>query len=408
MRLLHLPIGALIAASAVATAGCGGGNSSSNAIAPVLTFVVHGFMYVANQGSNTVSGYAIGANGQLTPVPGSPFASAAGPGGVATDPQGRFVYVTDAVANKISAYTITAKTGALVPVPGSPFASVAVPTGIAVDPTGKVAYVANNQARSISAYAIDQTTGALTAIGGPVAAGVEPFGVAVDPSGKYVYVVNHKSGNVSEYAINATSGALTPIAGSPVAAAYPSTGVSVSPNGKFVYVTSTNQQSGTTTSVYGYAINASTGALSPLGGSPYPAGVVPPGAYESTGIAFTPSGNSMFVSSDEVMTNGNSFTEEYTLSPYSVDASSGVPTLGAAQTFPSTGQSNGPTDIGNVAGGVAVDGSGSFVYVADIDTNAIYGYAIGAGGALTPIAGSPFAAGTAPIGIAIARTQSQT
>ena len=35
----------------------------------------HRFLYVTNQGSNTVAAFAIQSNGSLQPVPGSPFSS---------------------------------------------------------------------------------------------------------------------------------------------------------------------------------------------------------------------------------------------------------------------------------------------------------------------------------------------
>src|SRR5258707_612880 len=41
------------------------------------------FAYVANQNDNNVSAYSIGANGTLTPVPGSPFLAGRGPRSVA-------------------------------------------------------------------------------------------------------------------------------------------------------------------------------------------------------------------------------------------------------------------------------------------------------------------------------------
>jgi 6-phosphogluconolactonase len=40
--------------------------------------------------------------------------------------------------------------------------------------------------------------------------------VAVDPTGMFAYVVNEGGGTVSVYAIGATSGALTPIGGSTI------------------------------------------------------------------------------------------------------------------------------------------------------------------------------------------------
>ena len=45
-----------------------------------------------------------------------------------------------------------------------------------------------------------------------------PLSVAVEPSGKFAYVANYSSNNISAYSIDATSGALTPLAGSPLEA----------------------------------------------------------------------------------------------------------------------------------------------------------------------------------------------
>ena len=46
----------------------------------------------------------------------------------------------------------------------------------------------------------------------------EPISVTVDPSGKLAYVANFGSANVSAYTINATTGMLSAVAGSPFAA----------------------------------------------------------------------------------------------------------------------------------------------------------------------------------------------
>ncbi len=92
---------------------------------------------------NNVSAYSIGADGALTPVPGSPFAAGSRPVSVAVDPTGKFAYVANDGDNNVSAYSIAAN-GALTPVPGSPFAAGSRPLSVAVDPTGKFAYVANS------------------------------------------------------------------------------------------------------------------------------------------------------------------------------------------------------------------------------------------------------------------------
>jgi len=54
--------------------------------------------------------------------------------------------------------------------------------------------------------------------GPPFTAGNSPNDIAVDFSGKFVYVANGGSNDVSVFSINAVTGALTQITGSPFAA----------------------------------------------------------------------------------------------------------------------------------------------------------------------------------------------
>src|SRR5260221_319047 len=193
------------------------------------------FVYVANQfPSHNVSAYSIGANGALTPVPGSPFAAGIGASAVAVDPAAKFAYVANADGT-VSAYSIGAN-GALTPVPGSPFAAGTIPESVAVDPTGKFAYVANRGnpdlgiPGNVSAYSIG-ANGALTqltSLGSPFLAGTLPLSVAVDPTAKFAYVTNLSDNNVSAYSIGANGG-LTPVLGSPFAAGSFPVSVAITP-----------------------------------------------------------------------------------------------------------------------------------------------------------------------------------
>ena len=139
------------------------------------------------------------------------------------------------------------------------------------------------------------------------------------PDSQHVYVVNETTNNISAYAVNATSGALTQIAGSPYAAGTDPQALAFDPTGSYLYVANNG-----TNNLSAYAVNASTGALTPL-----------PTATYATG------------------------------------------------TGPSA---------------VSVDGAGKFVFVANNGgSNSISVFAITAGtGGLTPVAGSPFAAGGNP------------
>ncbi len=72
-------------------------------------------------------------------------------------------------------------------------------------------------ANDLTSYAITPASGALTAIS-TVGTGTFPLGVVIDPSGAFAYVANENSADVSVYALNATTGALTQVGGSPFAA----------------------------------------------------------------------------------------------------------------------------------------------------------------------------------------------
>lgn len=94
--------------------------------------------------------------------------------------------------------------------------------------------------------------------------------MAVDPLDNFVYVSNLGSDNISAFALDAATGALTVVAGSPFAAGTQPSSVAVDPTGMFAYVV--NAGAGT---VSVYAIDATTGALTPISASPFAAGTQP-------------------------------------------------------------------------------------------------------------------------------------
>lgn len=107
----------------------------------------------------------------------------------------------------------------------------------------------------------------------------------------FAYVPNGSSNNISAYSVNAASGALTPVPGSPFAAGAGPFGAAVSPSQRFLYVSNYACQSGCSapSTVSGYSIDASTGVLTPVPGSPFPAGIGP------HSIAIAPDGRFLYV-----------------------------------------------------------------------------------------------------------------
>jgi 6-phosphogluconolactonase (cycloisomerase 2 family) len=137
--------------------------------------------------------------------------------GVAVDPAGKYLFVTETGVNAVRVLSIAA-TGALTKVSGSPFKTGLGPKAVLVDSTGAYVYVANSTDGTISAFSLAATTGALTAISGsPFRTGVAPSDLAEDTSNSYLGVANQGGGPDFQVftiggATSATPGGLTSFA----------------------------------------------------------------------------------------------------------------------------------------------------------------------------------------------------
>jgi 6-phosphogluconolactonase len=345
------------------------------------------FAYVANLGSDNVSGYRIGENGVLTPVPGSPFPAGSGPASIAVDLFGRFAYVANRSSNDVSAYRIGFN-GALMPVMGSPFptgsAPASSPSSVAVDPFGRFVYVTNDQSSSVSAFRINKS-GALSPVAGsPFPTGNhldgEAMSEAVDPLGRFVYVSSMNSNNISAFRIS-KNGGLTLVNGSPFTAGprgeLPGA-MAADLFGRFLYVANEGND---TISAFRIGPN---GGLTDVTGSPFSAG----GAREDDprSVAVDLFGRFAFVANFE----GNNVSALH------------IGENGALTSVPGSPFSTG-SGSGGFTASVAVDLFGRFVYVANHFVQTVSAFRIGPNGVLTLIAGSPFPAGKDPISVAISR-----
>ena len=295
------------------------------------------FLYAANFGDNTISGYSVDPiSGALTALPSSPYAAAAlysNPGPMIRDRFGRFLYVANnGNLDCKECYSLTglgsAGSGALTPLAGSPFFGLFSPTAFAADPTGNVVYLS----------------------AGP-------------PLTNY--------GDILTTSIDANSGALTQVADSP--GFLPLSSMVENPAGSFLYGTS--QVVAATNGVWVGSISPTTGAVTVVSGSPF-------GGMALSALALTPSGKYLFAVNDN---EGN--VPQSTLLSFTINPTTGglTPLNSIPYNFPVT------------LGGVVVHPSGGFLYVSDQGDNTILGFSIGGNGNLTPLAGSPFSAGAGSI-----------
>jgi 6-phosphogluconolactonase len=279
-----------------------------------------------------------------------------------------FTVVGDIWSSKgISVYKVDATTGKLRLVAGSPFVAGTNPVASAITPNGRFAYVVNKDSRSVSAYKVNASTGALTATRsfGLTDWSSDPSGIAIDPEGRHAYVVSNAG--VSAFSIDAETGSLTPIPGSPFASvggeAFGTASIAVDPSGRFAYVLNYFHNA-----VYAYAIDA-TGALKPAA-SPLPAGQKSNEPGESSTVTIDPKGKFAYV------------TAGCCLYVYAIDARTGALTPSAHLGLGEAG------DFSLKA--FTIDPTGRFAYA--LNGGRIYAYAIDAtNGRLKALRGRKYA-----------------
>jgi len=320
-------------------------------------------------------------------------------------PSGKFLYIESFCQNSvldcpelgspgsvIYGFSIGGPNGTLTTLPGSPFYPDVIdlqimPTGLLMDRLGKFLFFSffSQSSSSIVTLAIDSNTGNLTVTSTFTTASVGfLLAEAVDPTNTYLYAwsVISTGPAISVFSINPTTGALTEIPGSPFSA-FNTNGditynlqVLVSPSGNFIYapVTSATYSS---PGVDVFSVNATTGVLTLVSGSPFPVG-------SSTTTAVLGLSGQYLYAVQPALQN---------ISVYDIDTNTG--TIGPA-----------PQSMVSVASDFSapiIDPNGQFLVVNQAEGTAT-SFAIDATtGALTPVPGSPFAVASQPEAVAIVR-----
>ena len=196
-------------------------------------------------------------------------------------------------------------------------------------------------------------------------------------TGGFAYVANYTSNDVSAYTIDGITGTLMPVAGSPFFAGNFPARITVDPTGRFAYVTDRSLNPTNIRNVRAYIIDGTTGALTPVVGSPFPSG-----GRGAISVTVDPSAQFAYVTN----------FESSSVSAFTIDGTTGALTPVVGSPFPSGGL---------LAASVTVDSSGQFAYVVNSQSNYVSQFNIdGITGALTPAAGSPFQTGASPLSIA--------
>ncbi len=286
-----------------------------------------------------------------------------------------------------------------------------------------VAYVYSISAANatVSAYAVDYQTGILNQVAGsPFAAIVsDPIKIVASPNNQAIYVIggaNGSDGNsVEEFQVG-TDGKLYAAHTYNLTGTYP-TGAAVDTTGTFLYVTFTYQSGYTPASpgpggVSIFKINSDSSLGTPttlnVGNNPVGIAVSAPVCVTaplvtgnpictaSTGSAAGSYNTYAYVIDQEVTTG------KPTVLGYAQNMSTGALTPLSGTTTSTAGLLQG-VSAGVTPSAIAVDGTTSFVYVTDQETNQIYGYNIArsTSGNLTAMPSSPFSTGALPVSIIV-------
>jgi 6-phosphogluconolactonase len=305
------------------------------------------FAYVANNQDGTVSVFEV--DNPILRARDYAYVAGSSPLSLALTPSQRFLYVGGNGTPALSGYQVNVETGQLKALPNMP--AIGSVFQLAVDPSGKFLVIADGS--SVQSYTINSQTGALLSAGFGSAS--SPIALAFYPSGKFVYAIDVNNNGVTAFSLDATTGVLTPIAGSP----FPTNSsnpfaVAIDPAGHYLFIPNVN---GVNLTVF--AIDGNTGALTEVPGSPFATGGGP------SAVTVGPNGQILYVS--------NSFDK--TISAFAIDSTTGGLTAIAGSPFPSGA---------SAALGLTIDPSGHKLYGMDHDSNEIVTFSINSStGALT-------------------------
>jgi 6-phosphogluconolactonase len=271
--------------------------------------------------------------------------------------------------------------------------------------TSDLIYVANATTETISGFAVGTNT--LTAVSGsPLSLGYVPQAAVVSRANTFLYVASPSG--IYLYTI-ASDGALT---ASGTAATSDVASLDVSLDGNWLVGLSASS-----TALDIWQIDTSTGALSLTGTATYTStGTVVPrmvrfapnGSYivaalgtggdavftfnTSTGVAASSQLLSLSSTTSDNALAVDSASSTLYIARSGTSQGLAVYTIGTAGTL--TAVSGSPFSAGSAPYSVAIDNTGTYVYVANRSSSTISGFTIGTGSVLTALSGSPFTSGS--------------
>ena len=214
-------------------------------------------------------------------------------------------------------------------------------------------------------------------------------GLAMTPDAGHVYVAHYGSSSISGFSVNGTTGALSATSGSPYAGATTALGVAPDPDGGHLF--SWNHNAGP--SSIGVWTIAGNGSLSQIAGSPF----LPPAGYKDDFAgSVAPDGDHLYLPNENTDPNGGAPDQT---SVYSVAANGALSFLQNVTTGGAAAADGNP-----FGSGITPDGRCYYVSAPEdlAQVGRVYGFSVNANGTLSTASGSPYTlnGGSHPLTIA--------
>jgi 6-phosphogluconolactonase (cycloisomerase 2 family) len=228
--------------------------------------------------------FRVAATGGLTEVAGSPFGGFNILGVTTVQKNAStFLYACDFQHDQVHGYRVAAS-GALTELPTSPYLSFEAPTGVAA--VKGLAFVVNELFNTVSAFRVKGNGDLVPAPGSPYDVPAVIYNAQIDPQGKTLYVGDN-SAKVVAFRVKAKDASLTPVPGSPFTTLATSAVQGTAPGKTRLVVAG-----GTSTDNLQVMRRLGNGALKELGGAQNS------GSYIDGGCALDPKGKLLVLASN--------------------------------------------------------------------------------------------------------------
>lgn len=314
---------------------------------------------------------SIGADGEPTPLTGSPITVGTAQGSILLNPNGNFSY-TSLNAGGMIAHRVTGD-GRLATLPGGIVTNGGTYAfATAIHPQRDHLYLTDSVGGTIVRYDIGEN-GYLSPMDGVVAGNATyPAGVAISPDGQYLFASDFgdpwmgDDDGIRAYSI-ALDGGLTELDSSPFPTGGQPFSIAITPDGEYLYVANFEE---TVEGVQGFSI-AADGSLSPL-----PAGTVPAGNNPIAAVV-GPSGQNLYV-----------------VSAGSANPASAAPgSLSSFEIGPGGGLSElplSPSSLGGFSAALAVSPDEELIYTTSVEARQLEIFSLGPNGPTEVPGISPF------------------